>query len=374
MNIMRIENYYGIKSYNIQNTVPQFYGFKFNRGLFADIFTRSGDGLHGISGIKPGVFGGTVCRGSIPLPEFWNCVSKKERQKLLQSGMSTNRDGFAGSFLKADSAVPISTSFVHDCSVMYLYNEKKHTHSLYHASSDTSKGTLASVISLLMDEGFSKGIIIPGCSEFWEDHKNNMVNMFELMKKREPKAVIQVYHDSTPFPEIVGYQGKVFEIPNRDIKKQKEIGIKYPEDCGQASFKIVDVQHFNSFDKIVYGCNQSSEGDGLKKEFKEAGFPKEILKILNKLIDKKVDFLKFIENSDSLLALELFEKTVGYDMNMFDTALVSQYEKLLLEELEYVKTKEGLDLFCEKASCYSGFDYMKSLKIAIKRKEEVFNV
>lgn len=285
---MRIQNSFStISTYRTKQRTPNFQGLIFKKNPIADIFQRRSSELTKITRIRPGKHGGTICNGSLPLENFWNKFGK-EKEQLLEMGLSTNADGFAYSFLKTKSDIPISTSFIHDCSAMYLYNDKTNTHMLYHAAPDIKKHTLGKVIEVLMPEGFSKGVIIPGASKFYETHKFNLHNMFELMNSGSRNSKIEVRHSSSPFPEVVGYQGNVYEIPNKVIIWQKQHGFKEYCDYGQASFKIIDMQHYNTFDTIKYNIFNVQDGEYMKNTFKERAYPKETLDVLDSLIDAKL--------------------------------------------------------------------------------------
>lgn len=366
--MMRISDCAYPKITPVRPCAPSFQGFKLKNLSLADIFVRGNLGLYRITGIKPGKLGGTICKGSVPMRNFWSNFTKDEVEKLKKKGRSTNKDGFPSCFLKTKSNVPISTSFIHDCSAMYLYNKKTKTHMLYHAAYNVSKDTLDSVMKILMPESFTTGIIVPGSSDWYDRHEDNLNNMFELMKKHNPDAKVNVYHDSSWFPEVVGYEGEVFEIPNKDVIEQRKQGYTTFDDYGQASFRIVDAQSYNTFDKIVYNCNYSTDGEVLKKEFKKR-FPKEMFKPLANRVDEKVKILKEIETCNDLEILEGVEKLLK-DFNGFKEALRSRYEKLLLQELDGINTPEELGMFYEKASCYEGFNYMKDLLVAIQKKED----
>lgn len=348
----------------VKTYTPTFQGIKLKK-LFSigDFFIKDTSGLKCIRGIKAGATGGTVCLGSIPMKNFFAQFSLKEIENLKKKGMSTNADGFPSCFLKTKSDVPISTSFIHDCSAMYLYNKNTKTHMLYHAAYNTPKKTLDSIMDILMPEGFSTGIIIPGSSNWTERHEDNMHNMFELMKNHNPDSKVNVYHDSSWYPEVVGYKGEVFEIPNKIMYLGGEV------DEGQASFRIVDAQSYNTFDKIVYNCNLVKDASVLKKEFEKAGFSKEMLSALFIKIDEKVKCLKVIENCRDFELYEALEEYLSH-FGGFKEALKIQCEKLLLNELKSVKTLEELDMFCEKSACYRGFEYMKELRLAIEKKRK----
>lgn len=132
----------------------------------AEYFT-SKDSIKKITEIRPLMLVGTKCKNSIPLRKFWDFFEIDKNTFL--KGFSTNTDGFANSFLKTKSNIPISTSYVHDCSVMYLFNKNTKTHAIYHAAPDCKSETLQFMINSLMPEGFTKAAIIPEDAIFTEN-------------------------------------------------------------------------------------------------------------------------------------------------------------------------------------------------------------
>lgn len=242
--------------------------------------------------VKPQFFAGTKCKGSIPLRNFWDFFYKNKNIKNL--GYSTNKDGYGDSFLKAPSCMPISTSYVHDCSVMYLYNKNTQTHALYHAHPDCSIDTINFMIKKLMPEGFTKGAIVPGDSLFYSEQEKNMKNMLRLMKTNSPNAIVNVYHSTCKYPEIVGIKGMVYQIPNTKVQEQiksKEIDI---EDYGQASFKILDLQGYDTFEKIQNKYHDVNSLMNLKKYFLEKNYPKDILDLLISELEQRIKDLENI--------------------------------------------------------------------------------
>ena len=100
-----------------------------------------------------------------------------------------------------------------------------------------------------------------------------MENMFNLMKQSNPHALINVYHGTTRYPEITGYKGFVYEIPNKKVKEQMLDGILDAEDFGQATFKILNLQGYNTFENINL-CSTKDELYKLKQAFKQAKYPR----------------------------------------------------------------------------------------------------
>lgn len=236
-------------------------------------------GIEYLSGIKAGK-NSTVCDGSLGLINFWSCFSGKEMFNISKKGLSTNDKSYPDSFLKTTSDRPISTSAVRDCSVMYLYNDKEKTHSLFHAAHDTDPDYLNFILKTLMPEGITHGAIIPGRSSWYYRHEFNMKMMFCFMKMYNENTVVNVYHSSTTLPEIVGYKGNPYEIPNRMF-------LEDGEDVGQASFPISDLQGHNTFQKIEKECQSVEDVKRLKSFFRKQKYDEEIIKIFDEILDKK---------------------------------------------------------------------------------------
>ena len=354
---------------------PNFYGIKYKKQSLHDLFINNPVGyytpkksLKKIQHIQPQFMSGTKCKGSIPLRNFWNFIEKNKYIK--QFGYSTNKDGFGNSFLKAKAKVPISTSYVHDCSVMYLYNRDKCTHALYHALPNCPEEVLDYMVKFLMPEGFDIGAIIPGDGLFYKSHKNNLKNMLKTLKQANPEAVINVYHETSKYPEIVGLNGSVFEIPNTNVLKQIKSGTLEVEDHGQATFNIVDLQGYNTFENIFLACKTIKALDKIKSCFLEAGYPDEILDILFKAINKKKEILEMIESITNAENLEK-AKTL-YPQKCFEESFLIQKEKLLINDLKKIKFINQLKSFYHKIK----FDLVtmnRLMEIFEKKKNEILH-
>ncbi len=244
-------------------------------------------GLNGIEELAEGEFG-TVCKGSKPLQSFWDEISPRLYDRIQHVGRSTNSEGWAHSFLKTSADKPISTSSLHDCAAMYLFNKPTNTHFLYHSLCWTDESVLDYMIKNFMKEGFTSAAIIPGDKYWTHMHEMIIPAMFRALQKNSSKAPIQVFHDSSRYPEVVGYKGKVFEIPNVRIMQ----GFK---NKGQASFKISDLQGFDTIDRISQ-CNSLEEIAIARKNFKKSDMDIEIKKVLTRLLNKREAELKEINS------------------------------------------------------------------------------
>ena len=305
-----------------RNILPKKLSLLIIKNISQNNFNKSYKSIKNISNIEPQYLAGTKCNGSIPLKNFWDFFLKTSDIKKI--GYSTNKDGFGNSYLKAKSYEPISTSYVHDCSVMYLYNKDTKTHALYHALPDCTENYLSFMIRTLMPEGFTKGAIIPGDSDYYMEHYSNMKNMFNLMHKFSPKAKINVYHSTIKYPEIVGKDGMVFQIPNKKVQKQIKSGDAHICDFGQASFKILDLQGTSTFEQIDYCCRNINDLILLRNILKKEKYPLEIKEILYDFIEKKINNLttnsKPVWNDILLSKRGFLRKLNNFINNMWNTA------------------------------------------------------
>lgn len=262
----------------------------------ADIFeTQPKFSLSKLTNIREGKFG-TICDGSLPLSNFREIFyydKNIQREKaVFKLGQSTNSSGYAYSYLKTKSENPISTSYVHNCSVMYLFNKVQDTHFLYHIYPKISDKNLEYIIKNFMPEGFHLAALIAGDKRWNHEHKEYLPMVFDIIKKVNPKASLQAYHDSSRYPEIVGYKGKVYELPNKEYLRCKKYGNKF-HDEGQASFKIVNLEEGDTNINIHY-CTTIEELRILKANFLSKNYDKEILKVLQNLIDERINEIKKI--------------------------------------------------------------------------------
>ncbi len=304
MHIMKIDNKFIQKAHSCKTVVSAlqkpFYGIKFNKKNLNDVFLLQNqlfnNGLKSLKNIRRGEFG-TICKGSIPLKPFWAQFNNHECVKLKHLGLSTNVDGIPRSFLKSSADKPLSTSYVHSCSVMYLYNNTTKTHFLYHASEEVPKSELGYMVKNFMPEGCTHAIIKPG-DGYWSDvHKITLPEMFDAIRQNAPDAIINVCHDSTKYPEIVGYKGMLYEIPNRKVLMQNTLE---PEDYGQASFKISDIQGFDTIDAIKYDAYDRKSVENLKKEFDKKDWDFEMKKVVNKILELHQAVIEKIEDCKTL--------------------------------------------------------------------------
>ena len=220
MQVKSINNQYLCKAYSEQ---PSFKGKN-----AAKIVNSSG--IRHFPEVKKWYAGlyGTCCDGSVPLTDFFKNIKPELRQRLIERGLSTNIEGYGNCYLKSNWNNPISTSGIFDCSVMYLANANSESHFLYHMDKMTYYSDIIKVIKDFMPEGFTHAGIVPGDKARIADHKKYLHEVFNAIKDSNPDAVINLYHESSKLPEIVGYKGQLYEIPKMDYSKnfQNSFSIK----------------------------------------------------------------------------------------------------------------------------------------------------
>ena len=279
---MKIQNYYYKPAGNITHK-PQnpSFGISFRPKELKDVFLRlksPSDSIKSISDVQPGEYG-TVCRGSKPLQDFSDAVMNEDYEKILERGISTNIGGLANCVLKSKSENPLSTSSVFDCSVLYLFNKEANTHMLYHSYYNAPEKDLKTLIKTFMKEGFSGAAIVPGDRYWYQRHDFTLKTMLNVLKHLNRSAKINIFHFSSQYPEIVGYKGDMFEIPNNQLTSYAN--------RGQASFKISDLRVSDMFDRIEYESFSPGRVEILRKDFEKMGYDEEIMKVINRLLDEQ---------------------------------------------------------------------------------------
>lgn len=242
-----------------------------------DLF-ESAKGLLRIRNVRSGDYG-AICDGSKPLKSFTEAYNEFAQKSLIKRGYSTNTDGFAPAFLKSKAIEPLSTSKVHDCSVAYFYNGQENTHFLFHIYPDLDSATMKNMIKTFMPEGFQNAIIVPGDNAHTKVHQRSLPKIFEIIREINPETKLEVFHNASRLPEIVGFNGSVYEIRNT----QHTLGWHF----GQASFHISDIRDTNSLDRIN-GAKDSYSLEAIRRAFNLEDFDPEIKKVLNNLIDEKI--------------------------------------------------------------------------------------
>ena len=248
--------------------------------LVSDIF-ESSKGLTQIRNVRSGDYG-AICDGSKPLRPFYEVLRDVRTREMQLKGFSTNTDGWAPSFLKSKADTPLSTSKVHDCSVAYFYNEGNQTHFLFHVYPKMNESTIRRYIRTFMPEGFQKAILVPGDNAHTKVHKSCLPKIFGAIREMNPETSIEVYHNRSRLPEIVGYNGSVYEIRNTEHLVHWNFG--------QASFRISDIRDTNTLDEIIKARDISSL-QKLRETFNLKGYDPEVKKVLFKFIDEKINKL-----------------------------------------------------------------------------------
>ena len=313
-----------VKSYNSLSSTqkPQDISFsghlpplkKFLGLLTKDVFVKSKDNIFcnditSISGVKAGKFG-TICDGSIKLPKFFDYFGKDldALSRVKERGQSTNIGAFANCFLKTAGDNPVSTSGVFDCSVFYLFNNEKNTHFMYHAFPDISVPELKYMIKNFMKEGFSNAAIVPGNKNWFGIHTFSLPKIFNAIKSINPNCKTKVYHHSSMYPEIVGYKGNLFEIPNKIYSKYKEDvplekqffdGIRHKKTFGQASFDIREAKNIDLY-KIQSSCDIHSLINRKKEYAKNEVLDAEIKKVFQRLLNERISEIKKLQSFNTV--------------------------------------------------------------------------
>lgn len=358
---------------------PVFCGNRFK--YIKDIFIKSKNstlprvqGLSKITGITGRNVPGTTCNGAVTMKNFWAMVDPDTFDEIYAKGISTNNDGFPHCFLKAKADVPISTSFVHDCSVMYLYNKRTNTHALYHAAYDCEAKKIDFMLKTLMPEGITHGSITPGDS-YWSDrHVYNLKNMFASMKRYNKNAIVNVYSESSKYPEIVGYNGKTYEILNKDVQNQLALN-GYASDNGQASFRIVDLQGYNTFDRIEYNCKSLKDIKKLKHYFKKIAYNEEMIGMFHRLLAERAMNIKTINACKSIEESYELEQLFEADKldNYWDVFRIKR-ENFLLKELQTIKDKTEFIDFYKRVINTPSHTLMKRLNAEIDVRFTLYNL
>lgn len=254
-------------------------------GITQDTFQASCLGLSSITNVRQGRYG-SVCDGSKPLKSFMKLFPDKTffEKNILKYGRSTNTNADAPSYLKAKTSIPLSTSGVHDCSVAYFVNQKDNTHFLFHIHPFMEESSIKKAIERFMPDGFQKAIIVPGDNYNTVTHRRTLPGLFETIKSINPKTSVEVFHNSSRYPEIVGYKGGVYEIPN------KKYFLEF-RSCGQATFEICDIQNDTIFNPIARAQSET-ELENLRKQFAQENYGIEIKKVINRLINEKIENIK----------------------------------------------------------------------------------
>jgi len=261
-------------------------------GTLQDVFEYKIKEISRVTDVVRGDYG-TQCRGSYPLRRFFKMfkthAQQKELELLLKKGYSTNTEGEANCFLKDFVDVPLSTSGIYSCSVVYLFNKNNNKHFLYHVYHDFEPEKISKYITTFMPEKFTKACIVPGRNTFLYHY---LPELFDTVKSIVPEAPVTVRHFTSPYPEVVGFRGDVFEIPNRKFLSDIKAG-KHPlSGEGQATFKIRDLKSYVIFSRINH-CKNVDDINFLRVFYLRKQKYKTILPELNRLLDEREANLKF---------------------------------------------------------------------------------
>lgn len=287
---MKITAKYNNFSYSCPKRKPYMpsFGISFKAPkLLSDIFIRQSNQpaqkVFKLKKLKAGKFG-TKCKNSSPLKNFDDSVDFDKLKELYKNGFSTNSDGWADCFLKSKANNPLSTSSVYDCSVMYLFNKDTNTHFLYHSSFRSEQKDFDFLIKTFMPEGFTKAEILPGAKRWLERHSLTLPEMVKAIQANNKQAEIKIRHYNSKMPEIVGYMGELYEIPNQRI----EMGFY---DKGQASFRMCDLKAKSLINELDFNSSSIEKIAATRQVYEQEIADTEILKIVHRQLDKNLEKL-----------------------------------------------------------------------------------
>lgn len=296
------------------------------------------NGLTSIAEIAAGEFG-TVCKGSLPLGNFFREMDIRKFLIIMYRGLSTNDTGGAYSFLKSSADNPISTSFVQDCSVMYLYNKADNTHFMYHIHRDVKRKELDFLIKHFMPNGYTNAAIVPGNVHFKSTHERYLSDVFEAIRTNNPNAKINIYHFSSKSPEIVGYKGMVYEIPNKAISEQIKNGTNpyFIRDLPQVSFKIQDIRVSPDLYKLSC-CNDLESVNEMKQKIKKSKYDSEIKQVFYDILDARLADIQRIENCSNMEELDRLAKDLyDNDIQSYFAWAYKGYENIICAKRNSLK-------------------------------------
>ena len=170
---------------------------------------------------------------------------------------------------------------------------------MYHIYNSNDGEEILKLINMCMKEGFSNATIVPGMNNWVDRHEIYLPHIFRSINRNFPNVPIEVCHYSSYMPEIVGYKGKVYVIPNKTGKN-----------IGQNSFTIQDVRTYTTFAEIC-NINTLKDLEIFEEKLEINNLDNEINKILKSLVEERKSILSKIENCKT--QTELLELAEIYD-------------------------------------------------------------
>ena len=178
-----------------------------------------------------------------------------------------------------------------------------------------------------MPEGFTKADILPGDRKWYMRHWETLPQMLKALKASGQKAEIDVHHYSSQLPEIVGYNGNLYEIVNR----RTALGLS---DKGQASFRVCDLRVNSLVGEIDFNACTTKKIALQRKRFAAEKYDPEVIKILNNLLDKHEGKVKQIEVCNTPEELDAVIKSFNAtELYKFARALGIQKQKILAQKV-----------------------------------------
>ena len=130
-----------------------------------------------------------------------------------------------------------------------------------------------------LTEGFSKAEILAGSTNWYLRHAQTLPEMLKALRGNNAHANISVCHYSSKMPEVVGYKGDLFEIPNRVVAMGGY-------DKGQASFKVCDLKAHDLLYELEFNATSLKKIALIRQLYEQEPLDKEVVKIINKELDK----------------------------------------------------------------------------------------
>ncbi len=139
-------------------------------------------------------------------------------------GISTEEGGYGGGYLTGNIDTPLSTTDVHTCALLNLFNEYTSKQALYHVHHKTPVQQIVDFIRKIFPD-FS-GVNIAGGDQF--QTVNTMRKIAEAVDNVNPNAPKTYFHTVCENPQLVACDGEISYIKGKS---------------GQLSF-IQDTEHY----------------------------------------------------------------------------------------------------------------------------------
>lgn len=118
-----------------------------------------------------------------------------------------------GGWLKGSLDTPLNTRGAHDCAILNLINESKNEHLLFHVYPESKKEDIVTFIKKYSPR-FNKINILGGDIPTTQGTVDSII---DAVKQLNPKIKPQFYHSTVIRPEVVAYQGKLYNIEESEF-------------------------------------------------------------------------------------------------------------------------------------------------------------